>query len=103
MDEATRVKTVKGSGPEANIIASRNWYYLCDSTLLREYVPRKFLNDPWRQPGAVVHEDELPNVGVKKLHDLDVETSMHESAEARHCRSNFFATLFCVRGFVASL
>ena len=91
MDEAARVKTMDGSVPGENIAIFRNAYD--GSTLLRKYVLRKLLNDPWRQAGAVVLEDELPNVRVQELHDLNVETTMHESAEAVHCKDYISKTI----------
>ena len=90
VDKAGGVKSTNGPGPEMNIDIIRNPF--CRLPFLREYVLGKFLNDPRRQPGAVVLEDELPNIGIQKLHDLDVEASMHESAETAHCKCKFQTT-----------
>ena len=90
VDEAAGVKSTNGPGPETNIDILRNPFFR--PPFLREYVLGKFLNDPRRQPGAVVLEDELPNIGIQKLHDLDVEASMHESAETAHCKCKFQTT-----------
>ena len=90
VDEAGGVKSTNGPGPEMNIDIMRNPFFR--PPFLREYVLCEFLNDPRRQPGAVVLEDELSNIGVQKLHDLDVEASMHESAETAHCKCKFLTT-----------